>query len=277
MTDYIKSTNFASKDALDSGDPLKVIKGAEIDDEFEAIQTASETKANIDSPIFTGEPEVPNVATGNSTTQIANTAFVQQEILARQSDSDYVDTAQLVDEAVTSNKISNRHIGSSKLVVPSTYGQVDPDVMGIGPQNFEPPLAFESRFPEGKGYSDELVPVTTSGTRWKFIDILSTVVSSTDYTTTGSSANPILGHMQIGDIIINWGYTKNLSGTGTLTSTFDKAYPNVVHAIIGQDYASGDTAGIGTSCGVSSYTTTSVTWSAGASVGRNIFWIAIGT
>jgi hypothetical protein len=39
MAQYVKATNFASKDALLTGDPNKIVKGAEIDDEFNNIQT----------------------------------------------------------------------------------------------------------------------------------------------------------------------------------------------------------------------------------------------
>lgn len=54
MADYTKTTDFASKDALNQGDPNKVIQGTEIDDEFDAIETAVATKANTASPTFTG-------------------------------------------------------------------------------------------------------------------------------------------------------------------------------------------------------------------------------
>ena len=47
MSNYTKSTNFATKDSLVSGDPLKVIKGTEIDDEFEALETHIATKADL--------------------------------------------------------------------------------------------------------------------------------------------------------------------------------------------------------------------------------------
>lgn len=77
MTDYTKATNFATKDALVTGDPLKVVKGTEIDDELNAIEDAIETKANIESPTFTGVPKAPTAAAGTSTTQLATTAFVQ--------------------------------------------------------------------------------------------------------------------------------------------------------------------------------------------------------
>ena len=46
MSDYTKSTNFATKDALSSGNPLKIVKGTEIDTEFTNIQTAIASKAD---------------------------------------------------------------------------------------------------------------------------------------------------------------------------------------------------------------------------------------
>ena len=83
MSDYTKSTNFATKDNLSSGNPLKIVKGTEIDTEFNNIQTAIATKADLVSPPFTGTPTLPTgtiavtQSSGNSTTAIATTAFVQ--------------------------------------------------------------------------------------------------------------------------------------------------------------------------------------------------------
>ena len=76
MTDYVKSTNFTSKDALASGNPLKIIKGTEFDIEFNNLATAVGTKADIISPALSGTPTAPTAAAGNNTTQIATTAFV---------------------------------------------------------------------------------------------------------------------------------------------------------------------------------------------------------
>lgn len=76
MSNYSKTTDFASKDALATGNANKIVKGTEIDDEFNAIQTAIATKANTLSPTLTGTPLAPTAASGTSTTQIATTAFV---------------------------------------------------------------------------------------------------------------------------------------------------------------------------------------------------------
>lgn len=44
MSNYTKSTNFAAKDALASGNANKVVKGTEIDTEFNNIATAIASK-----------------------------------------------------------------------------------------------------------------------------------------------------------------------------------------------------------------------------------------
>ena len=75
MTAYTKSTNFTSKDSLASGNPLKIVKGSEIDTEFNNIATAVNTKADLLSPTFTGTPVAPTAAVGTNTTQLATTAF----------------------------------------------------------------------------------------------------------------------------------------------------------------------------------------------------------
>jgi hypothetical protein len=77
MASYTKATDFAAKDALLSGDPNKIIKGTEIDNEFNAISVAVSTKADTVSPTFTGTPTAPTASPGTNTTQIATTAFVE--------------------------------------------------------------------------------------------------------------------------------------------------------------------------------------------------------
>jgi len=83
MTDYTKATNFASKDSLSSGNSLKIVKGTEIDTEFNNIATAVATKADLSGPTFTGTPTLPTGTIGvtqsssDSSTKLATTAFVQ--------------------------------------------------------------------------------------------------------------------------------------------------------------------------------------------------------
>ena len=91
MSDYTKSTNFAAKDALASGNAAKVVKGTEIDTEFNNIATAIATKADttavdlkadIASPAFTGNPTAPTPTAGDNDTSIATTAFVTTAVAA---------------------------------------------------------------------------------------------------------------------------------------------------------------------------------------------------
>jgi len=51
LSDYTKSTNFATKDNLTSGNPAKIVKGTEIDTEFNNIATAIATKQDYDSDL----------------------------------------------------------------------------------------------------------------------------------------------------------------------------------------------------------------------------------
>jgi hypothetical protein len=82
MASYVKSTNFAVKDGLPSGDPLKVVKGTEIDTEFNNISTAIDSKADSSNPTFLGTPFAPTASFGTATNQIATTAFVQAALQA---------------------------------------------------------------------------------------------------------------------------------------------------------------------------------------------------
>jgi hypothetical protein len=80
MSNYVKATNFAVKDGLASGNPSKIIKGTEIDTEYNAIASAVSSKADLNSPTFTGTPAGPTASAGASTTQLATTAFVTTAI-----------------------------------------------------------------------------------------------------------------------------------------------------------------------------------------------------
>lgn len=77
MSDYTKSTDFASKDSLPSGNAAKIVKGTEIDTEFNNIAIAVATKADLASPGFSGSPTAPTQSSGDSSTKLATTAFVQ--------------------------------------------------------------------------------------------------------------------------------------------------------------------------------------------------------
>jgi hypothetical protein len=124
MTDYVKSTNFASKDSLSIGNPLKIVKGTEIDTEFNNIATAVATKADIANPTFTGVPAAPTAASGTNTTQLATTAFVAAAVTAydaaltvsaSQLETDAVITSKIANDAITADKILAGAVGNTEL------------------------------------------------------------------------------------------------------------------------------------------------------------------
>lgn len=82
MASYTRVYNFTVKDALPTGNSGKVIKGAELDTELNAVAAAISSKADTNSPTFTGVPLAPTASYGTSTTQLATTAFVQAALQA---------------------------------------------------------------------------------------------------------------------------------------------------------------------------------------------------
>lgn len=85
MTDYVKSTNFAAKDNLTTGDPNKRVRGSEIDDEYNNIATAVSSKANAHDAALTGAPTAPTATAGTNSTQLATTAYADAAVAANPS------------------------------------------------------------------------------------------------------------------------------------------------------------------------------------------------
>lgn len=82
MSNYVKATNFTAKDSLPTGNSGKIIRGTEIDTELTAVASAMSSKADINSPTFTGTPAGPTASAGTNTTQFATTAFVTAALSA---------------------------------------------------------------------------------------------------------------------------------------------------------------------------------------------------
>lgn len=85
MSNYVKATNFATKDTLPTGDSNKIVKGTELDNEFNALAGAISSKADIASPAFTGTPTAPTATAGSNTTQVATTAFCTNAVNSLQT------------------------------------------------------------------------------------------------------------------------------------------------------------------------------------------------
>lgn len=61
MSNYVKSTDFAVKDSLASGNPAKLVKGTEIDTEFNNIASAVSSKADANNAALTGTATAVNL------------------------------------------------------------------------------------------------------------------------------------------------------------------------------------------------------------------------
>lgn len=68
MSNYSKAVDFAVKDGYTTGNPLKIVKGAELDNEFSLIQTAIATKSDLASPAFTGTVTANNLTVNGTFT-----------------------------------------------------------------------------------------------------------------------------------------------------------------------------------------------------------------
>ncbi len=75
MSNYTKSTNFATKDSLPSGNPLKIVRGTEIDTEFNNIATAVNSKSDSVSPTFTGTVTVAALTASGTATFNGSAVF----------------------------------------------------------------------------------------------------------------------------------------------------------------------------------------------------------
>lgn len=68
MSSYTKATDFAVKDSLASGNPAKLVKGTEIDNEFNAIQSAVNSKADANGAVLTGTATAVNLTVSGTFT-----------------------------------------------------------------------------------------------------------------------------------------------------------------------------------------------------------------
>ena len=68
MSNYTKSTNFAAKDALNSGNPSKIIKGTEINTEYDNIASAITSKADANNSALTGSATAVNLTVSGTFT-----------------------------------------------------------------------------------------------------------------------------------------------------------------------------------------------------------------
>ena len=79
MSNYTIAVAWSGKDALSDSDAAKVISGADFNTEFTAVQTAVNTKADLNGSASESF-SATTAAADTNTTQVATTAYVQTEI-----------------------------------------------------------------------------------------------------------------------------------------------------------------------------------------------------
>jgi len=103
LSDYAKTTNFASKDNLTSGNPLKIVKGTEIDTEFNNIATAIATKQDYDSDLaaFAAKTAPSGDVVGTTDTQ-----GLTNKTLTNPTVTNYVESVVAIGTVSSSSTIS---------------------------------------------------------------------------------------------------------------------------------------------------------------------------
>lgn len=130
MANYLKATDFGAKDALISGDPNKIIKGTEINDEFDSIQTAVNSKANTNNAALTGTPTAPTALFGTDTTQLATTAFVQAALQAVYPVGSIYTSTEATNPATTFGFGTWEAFGAGKVLIGQDTGDTSFDTLG---------------------------------------------------------------------------------------------------------------------------------------------------
>lgn len=113
MSNYVKATNFATKDTLPTGDSNKIVKGTEIDNEFNAIAGAISSKADLASPAFTGTPTAPTATSTANNTQVATTAFVKTAVTEATASLGTLSTQNANAVAITGGTIAGTTINGN--------------------------------------------------------------------------------------------------------------------------------------------------------------------
>lgn len=257
MSNYTKATNFTAKDGLPAGNSSKVVKGAELDTEFAAISAAIASKADSNSPTFTGTPLAPTASAGTSNTQIATTAFANAAIIAERAATATLTNKTLTSPTIVSPTITNTGTLTLPTSTDTLVGRATTDTLT------NKSLALGSN--------------TVTGTKTQF----NTAVTDTDFSFlndfTGSNQSLTSNGYQKfpGGFTVQWGTFFQASGTGGFTDvTFPTAFSSACVYAHAERVIPSDVSGADTNAAIRSLSNTTVSFSALA--GYTYYWIAIG-
>ena len=108
MSNYTIAVNWSGKDALSDSDAAKVISGSDFNTEFTTVQTAVNTKADVNGSA-TESFSATTATAGTNTTQIATTQYVQTEL------GDYATTTAM-NTAIDTDVATHAGLRSSETV-----------------------------------------------------------------------------------------------------------------------------------------------------------------
>lgn len=223
MSNYTKSTNFTAKDILPSGNSQKIITGTEIDNELIAVASAISSKADSNSPTFTGTPLAPTPDSSSNNTQIATTAFVKSVAAGSTT--------------ITGATINNSTIGQTTAAA-GAFTTLTADGVAVVTLSATQTLSNKTlSSPTLTG--TPTAPTAIAGTN-------TTQVATTEFVTTAvNSATSATGNIPIGGIIIWSGSTGSIPSGWALcngsSSTPDLRDRFIVGA--GSSYSVGGTGG----------------------------------
>jgi len=128
MTDYVKSTDFAAKDALTSGNPSKIVRGTEIDTEFNNIAIAIASKLET---VSGGTVVGPASSTNNALTRYNGTTGN----LLKDSPAILSDAGALSGVTMSAAVITSGTLAEARLPTTFTTTKTFTGTVGIGAAN----------------------------------------------------------------------------------------------------------------------------------------------